>query len=317
MSVLIIKNSLIKELNISPKLIINEVKKSLIKHAKGDVLLEPKVTIRPKNGTFFTAMPGGINDEYLGLKLIEQFKKTPEHPTRPGVFGTMLLNHDKSGELLSVMDATWLTSIRTGAIAAITIEVLADKNTDEISIMGLGNAAMATIVCIKELLPKIKTINLLKYKNTQDRLIKRFEGQGFKFNIIDTLEDFIKSSKVVLTSANYAKEPFVKKEWLPDGLLAIPIHARGWEDCNSSFDKIYTDDYAHTKHIIKNLFAQLGEVLSGEKKGREIKNAKIIAYNIGNVLADITVAKLIYEKALKNKKGLFVDIADSQEEYYI
>lgn len=314
MKTLILKNSLIKELDISPRAIINELKKTLKKHAKDEVFLEPKISIRPKDGTFFTAMPGGIKEEYLGLKLIERFEKKEGHP---GIFGTLMLNNEKTGDLLSIMDATWLTSMRTGAIAAITIEQLGCKDIDEISIMGLGNTAMATLVCVKELLPNIKKVNIFKYKETHERFIKRFEGYGYKFNIIDDLENFIKSSQVIITSVTYAGKPFVKKEWMKEGLLAIPIHARGWQECDPYFDKVFTDDYGHTKHFIPNLTAELGEVVTAYKKGRESDKEKIIAYNIGMAIDDIAVAKLIYEKAVEDEKGELVEIADYKEEYYI
>ncbi|WP_028855337.1 ornithine cyclodeaminase family protein [Psychrilyobacter atlanticus] len=311
---LVLSYSDIKEMKLSIKNIIDEIKSTVVKHANNEVYLEPKITLRPREGQFYTAMPGGIKDEYLGLKLIERFDKSEN---TPGIFGTLLLNDEKTGKLLSIMDATWLTSIRTGAIAAITMEKLAQKGFDSISIIGLGNTAMASLICIKEIFPDLKKINILAYKDAHNRFMKRFEGYDFEFNVYEDLESVIKASKVVITSVTYAGKPFVKKEWLQDGVLAIPIHARGWQECDPYFDKVYTDDYGHTKHFIPNLTAELGEVVAGYKKGRESDAEKIIAYNIGMAIDDIAVAKLIYKKALIEKKGVYIDIADYNEEYYV
>lgn len=308
--VLILSHLEIKELNLKIVDILEEMKKVLKKHALGQTILKPKISLVPREGEFYTAMPGAIKNEYLGLKLIERFS----NKDYPGIFGTMFLNDEKTGKLLSILDATWLTSIRTGAVAALTIELLGKKEIKEISIMGLGNTAMATLLCVKENFPNLRKINLLKYKNTHIEFMNKFEYLNLEFNCIENIEEFIRKSEIIVSSITYADKPFIKPEWLRDEVLILPIHTRGWQDCDQYMDKIFTDDYNHTKHFIKNTTGELGEVLIGKINGREKeKNEKIIAYNVGIAIDDIAIAKLIYEKALKEKKGTYLEIGNYEK----
>ncbi len=303
--VLILSHQEILKLNLSLKNIILNIKEGFKKHSLGKTYLKPKISLVPKEGSFYTAMPGGVKDEVLGLKLIERF----ENKNYPSVFGTMFLNDEKTGKLLSIMDATWLTSIRTGAIATISIEIFANPEVNEISIIGLGNTAIATLKCIEEYLPHIKKVNLFSYKDTHLKFIEKFKESRFEFEIIDNLETFIKRGKIIISAITYASKPFIKKEWLNDDVLILPIHSRGWQECDEIFDKIYTDDYEHTKHFIKKLTGELGDVLLGKIKGKEKeKKEKIIAYNIGIAIDDIVVAKLIYDEAKKQKVGLEIEL---------
>lgn len=307
--VLLLSHKDIKGLNLDIKEIIDEIKQALKKHALNQTILKPKISLVPKEGTFYTAMPGGIKGEYLGLKLIERFP----NENYPGIFGTMLLNDEETGKLISILDATWLTSMRTGAVAAITMELLAKKNSEEISIMGLGNTAIASLLCIKSLFPNLKRVRLLKYKDKHIEFSNRFKNENLVFEYIDTLETFIRNSDVIISCITYADKPFANPEWLREGVLILPIHSRGWQSCDKIVDKIYTDDYYHTKHFIENCEGELGEVLIGKVKGREAQE-KIIAYNVGMAIDDIALAKLIYEKALKEKKGKYIEIGNYENE---
>jgi len=122
------------------------------------------------------------------------------------------------------------------------------------------------------------------------------------------LEKTIKNSDIILTAPTYASESFVNPEWLKEGILALPIHHRGWEKCALKFDKIITDDKNQTLEYkekgefsggLPEIYAELGEIISGKKVGRTNNKEKIIAYNIGIAICDLAIAKLIYEKTKK------------------
>ena len=90
------------------------------------------------------------------------------------------------------------------------------------------------------------------------------------------------------------------------GTLLIPIHTRGFQNCDLFFDKVYGDDTNHVKGF--RYFSQFkrynefGNVLLGEDRGRENDDERIIAYNIGLGLHDVLFAHKIYER-LKDATG--------------
>lgn len=313
---LVLSHSDIRKLNLPAKKIVESVRKGLIDHATGKTLLQPKLTFRPQSHSFYTSMPcGNSNDKLLGLKLVQR----PSIPLEkgPGVFGTMFLNDYETGELLSIMDATWLTSIRTGAVAALSIESYAQSPVEKVSLMGAGNVGMATILCLTETMPSLKEVKILKYKDATDRLRKRFKDTDLIFTEVTEIRDLFSDVQAVITALTFAGKPFVKKEWLFDGMLALPLHMRGWQNCDPLFDKMFTDDYEHTKAWLYRLDGELGEVLAGIKPGRESKEEKIIAYNYGIAVDDLALAGLIYEEAVKNNSGFKTTLDDYEDKYLI
>ncbi len=78
----------------------------------------------------------------------------------------------------------------------------------------------------------------------------------------------------------------------------MPIHTRGFTNCDLVFDKVYADDTAHV-HGFKNFgkfrfFAEVADVVNGKAPGRESETERILAYNIGLSIHDIYLAEKIY-----------------------
>lgn len=301
-------------LDIKLKDIVSNITKALIAHANHKVNLKNKVTIRPTEETFYTAMPAGIEElNILGNKTIQRVANT-EQKDVPSVCGSMFLNDYKTGDLLAVMDATWLTSMRTGCIAALSALHYAKSDSETISVIGLGNTATAAILFIHELLPNIKKVKLLEYKDHSNRIINRFANTNLIFETYSDTEDLFKDSDIIITAMTFSEKPFVKPEWMSEGMLAIPIHMRGWQDCDALFDKIFTDDHDHTRDWLPTINGELGQVLAGHKKGRENDSEKIICYNYGIAIDDLAIAELIYKK---HKQETYFTFDNYSKQYYI
>lgn len=58
-----------------------------------------------------------------------------------------------NGEFLALMDGTWITTMRTGAVAAHSIMLFGNKNFATIGMMGLGNVVRSTILILTDKLP--------------------------------------------------------------------------------------------------------------------------------------------------------------------
>ena len=76
------------------------------------------------------------------------------------------------------------------------------------------------------------------------------------------------------------------------------MHTRGFQNCDLFFDKVFADDTNHVKgfkYFDKfQSFAELSEVLTGQKNGRASDEERILSYNIGIALHDIYFASKIY-----------------------
>jgi ornithine cyclodeaminase/alanine dehydrogenase-like protein (mu-crystallin family) len=112
------------------------------RHAAGDWAMPAKVYLdAPPNGDF-RAMPargGGL----ATLKWVTSFPRNRERGL-PVVTGALLVSSAETGELLALLDCAAVTSLRTGAAAALSAQVLARADARSVGVIGCGvNGAWA------------------------------------------------------------------------------------------------------------------------------------------------------------------------------
>jgi ornithine cyclodeaminase/alanine dehydrogenase-like protein (mu-crystallin family) len=77
----------------------------------------------------------------------------------------------------------------------------------------------------------------------------------------------------------------------------IPVHTRGFQNCDLFFDKVFADDTGHVKSFQYfdrfKQFAEVSDVLCGASGGRENNEERILVYNIGLAIHDIYFAHKI------------------------
>ncbi len=191
--------------------------------------------------------------------------------------------------------------MRTGAVTVHAIELLAKPDFYEIGIMGFGNIGIAVMEVLTAFYSdRPLKLKLLRYKDHAEKIRERYQSfQNIKFEIADSVEKIIKSSDVVISSITYTDDLLGQDEWFQEGVLVIPVHLRGFQNCDLFFDKVYGDDYHQVKgfqYFDKfRYFAEVSEVLRGEKKGRETDRERILSYNVGMSLHDVFAASKIYQ----------------------
>ena len=84
------------------------------------------------------------------------------------------------------------------------------------------------------------------------------------------------------------------------GITVIPVHMRGLQNCDTTFDRVFGDDTDHVKGFkyfsqIKN-YNEIGEVFAGRDPDRGNDEQRIIDYNYGLALHVVVYASKIYEK---------------------
>src|SRR3972149_4443472 len=110
----------------------------LIALGRSEVELPPKPGIPPRPDSFIHAMPAYVrSSDIAGLKWISGF---PDNPSRglPYISGLMILNDPATGVPLAVMDASWITAVRTGAGTAVAAKYLARREATHLAFIGCG-----------------------------------------------------------------------------------------------------------------------------------------------------------------------------------
>ena len=220
----------------------------------------------------------------------------------PALKSDMMLFDSNNGELLALVDCDWITAMRTGAVAALAIKTFRNSTAKEYAFIGLGSTARATLTCLLESCKDEQlNIRLFKYKDQAEKIANEYKHYpNATFTIVENTADLVRGADVVVSCITDASGLLVEDESLfKPGVLVVPVHTRGFQNCDTTFDKVYADDTDHVKGFkyfseFKE-FHQIEEVLKGEVKGRESDSERILSYNIGLGLHDVLYASRIYD----------------------
>jgi len=294
----IISNQQIVDLGISSRECVEWIRESFA--MKYEAQLPTKISLHPQGTDFINTMPCLLPKRFnrFGVKIVSRIAGK-----KPSLRSDLLLYDSKSGELLALFEADWITQMRTGAVAALAIETLQQKDSSEYSFIGLGSTADATMACLQAILPKDKqyTIRLKRYKDQAERFASRWARENYTFVFVDTNEQLLENCDVLVSAVTEMPELFCADDTkYREGILLVPIHTRGFQNCDLFFDHVFADDKGHVegfKYFSQfKAFNELSEVLLGKAVGRVNDKQRIIAYNIGLGLHDILFANKIYER---------------------
>ena len=264
----------------------------------------PAKTCQHFGDSYYNTMPSILASEgIMGVKSINRFLNR-----EPSVQGQLMLHDAKNGEFLALMDASLITTMRTGAVAVHSIQSFANNDFKTVGFMGFGNIGTATLdVFFDHYSDKNMHFKVLKYKDHAEKVLKRYQNySNVEFEIVDSVEKLIRESDVIISSITYTDGILGKDDWFKEGCTVIPVHLRGFQNCDLFFDKVYGDDRDQIrgfKYFDRfKFFAEESEYLRGEAKGRESEKERIICYSVGLSLHDIYAASQLYQYFKDNKK---------------
>lgn len=285
---------------------------------KQDMLLPAKISLKPDiPSVFYNTMPCILPKAgWAGVKLVTRYPQR-----EPSLDSEILLYDLNSGENVALLDGNWITAMRTGAVAAHSIKMFAISDFKEMGFIGLGNTARATLNVLLAIEPERELIiKLKKYKNQHEVFAEKYADlKNVKFVYCDSYETVVRGSDVVVSAVTVLEENICNDDCFKEGVLVVPIHTRGFMNCDLFFDKVYADDTNHVrgfKYFDRyRYFAEVADVLANRAEGRKNDRERIIAYNIGIALHDIYYAGKIYEMC--KDKCIDVSLNAPKEKFWI
>lgn len=283
----IISSSLIKSLKIEPSQCVQWVRDSFL--MKKTVQLPPKISLHPQGNDFFNTMPCLISQlQLFSVKVVHRTRNSV-----PALGSDIWLYNSTTGDLLAMLDGDWITTMRTGAVAALAAQTFRRSGEVKYGFMGLGNTGRAALLCLLDSEPEVHhQVVLLRYKNQAELFIDRFTGyNNVTFTIVDTALELISESDVLISCITDASGLVCEKdEMFKQGCLVIPVHTRGFQNCDLFFDRVFADDRGHVqgfKYFDRfRSFAEFSDVLDNTIQGRTNDSEQILCYNIGIGLHD-------------------------------
>lgn len=261
--------------------------------------LPPKISLHPQGSDFINTMPCLLPDEYhrFGCKVVSRIKGA-----EPALRSDMMLYDSATGKMLALLQCDTITALRTGAVATLAIETLRAKMARVYSFIGLGVMGHSVLRCLLATnAVEGMTVRLKRYKNHAERAVEMYAGlyPQVRFEIADTMDELVEDADVIVSCITVAEDLLVDDvaKFKP-GVLIVPVHTRGFQNCDTVFDKVVADDEGHVNNFRYfnsfRKFIELGDVVAGRAAGRESESDRILAYNIGLGLHDVLYATRIY-----------------------
>ncbi len=285
---------------------------------EGRVEMPPKPGIHPGGGdNFIHAMPAWIPAlESAGVKWVSGF---PGNRARglPYITGLVVLNDPETGLPLAVMDCVWITAMRTGAATALAARYLARPDAAVVGVLGCGVQARTNVEALALLFPlavvRAYDIHPERAAAYAEEAAERF---GLEGTAVSAPRQAVEGCDIVVTAGPILKEPHatIQPGWLEEGAFAslVDFDSYWHPEAMAEAAKFCTDDTAQLRHYqelgyfraIPPLHADLGELVTGAKPGRESPEERTIAANLGLAIDDMAVAPLVYRRAVERGVGV-------------
>ncbi|KEJ92774.1 ornithine cyclodeaminase family protein [Synergistes jonesii] len=311
-------------LNISMADVISAVEEGWRLKGEGKVEMPAKIGIHPRENCYIHAMPcwigGGVDT--CGEKWISGFPENLQK-NMPYNIGLFIITDSNDGHMISVMDATYLTTMRTGAASAVIAKYFADPKSSKLAVIGAGTQGRISVHAIKTQFPALRTV--AAYDPLAVQLDKLEADARAAFNDLEvvkakSIEEACKDADIVITCCPVLANPqrFVKKSYLKNDVLCIAVdHDSAFcADVMTEAPVYVIDDRGQYEYMQgggvyfqgypteQEIYAEMSEVIVGKKpvvlKGRRTAAPMGIACN------DVMTARLIYTKAVEKKVGTWV-----------
>ena len=288
----------------------------------GDVVDPPKSVLRWSDDpemesvrgrvNFLSAYLGGDIDS-LGMKWVASFPANRDRGI-PRATALIILNDPATGVPVALMEGSIISAARTGAMTGVAAKYLARPDTESVGIIGTGVQSRTQLLALCAVLPDLSEVKV--YNRTRETAI-RFAAEmgartGKRITIVDRPEDAVRGLDLALV-ATTAHQPLMEGAWLSPGMLTVQFsgHECDFEVIRRA-DKLVCDQWETVKHrgittpaimhqqgLLQDgeIYADLGEIVTGKKAGRESPEELIHFAAIGLGVNDVAVASMVFQAA--------------------
>ena len=260
-----------------------------------------------------------------GIKIVNIFPGNRERGEATTI-GQVLLMDDKNGEVLALMDGSFITKFRTGAASGAAFKLFARNDAKIGCLIGTGGQADCQLEAMLAAcnLDEVRIVarDFVKTEKFAEEMSERFKDSSAKLIAYDDANEAVDGADVIVV-VTVSTEPVFDANRVKKGAVVSGVgsYTAEMNEIDPKLfklaDKIYFDSkeacIAESADIqiplrkglvsLEGLTGDIGEYALGEISGREADDEIIIFKNVGLGILDLVIAKLIYEKAKNRKIG--------------
>ena len=245
---------------------------------------------------FFGLMPAYNGS--LGAKLVTFYPNNQGIHTHHAV---ILLFRAETGEPIAMIDGRLITEMRTAAVSAVATDKLARPDSHVLAILGSGVQARSHLEALR-LVREFSEVRVWSPRNAASF------ANAHSVKVAASAEEAVRGADVIVV-ATASTTPVLMGEWLSRGahINAVGATRPNWrelDDATLRVSQIFVESreaaMQESGDVIAagKISAEIGEVISGEKPGRQSEDEITLFKSVGVAVEDVAAADLVYRKAM-------------------
>lgn len=231
----------------------------------------------------------------------------------PSNQGLVLCFCARTGAPLALLrDEGWLTAWRTALAGRLAARVLAPSRVEAIGVVGTGLQARLQLRALQAVTP-CRDVWVWGRSETELAVFAaEFEPLGYRLRTTLDAEPLARACQLIVTCTPSTR-PILQAGWLTPGthVTAVGADAAGKQELAAELvagaDRVVVDSiaqcaaYGEVSHalaaglLVRESLAELGQVLAGERPGRQSEDEITLADLTGLAVQDAQIAKCVLE----------------------
>ena len=310
--------------------VIDAVEQGFREHKAGTCTVPVRMAVGiDEHQGMFLFMPAYVEKrETFGTKVVSVF---PGNVSRgvSTIQAAYMLNDPTTGEFLALMDGVFLTAIRTGAASAVATKHLARKDASVLGMIGGGGQAplQAGGICAVRPIQRIVVYDRLA-ETAETFAAQTSRNLNVPVQRVESTREVVMQSDVLVTVTTSREPVFDGRDLRPgthvNAVGAYTPDTRELDDVTMTRARIVVDTYegcmAEAGDLLipmkegklskESIWADLGEIVLGQKPGRVRDDEITVFESVGFALEDVMTAHLAYEGAQKTGVGLRFNLTE-------
>jgi alanine dehydrogenase len=255
------------------------------------------VPVLPHQG-FFGVMPAYAGA--LGVKVVTFYPRNHGIPTHHAV---ILLLRPETGEPLAIMDGRLITEMRTAAVSAVAIQLLARPEASVLAILGSGVQARSHLEALR-LVRAFREVRIWSPRNA------RAFAEHHGVQAMPSPEEAVRGADVIVVATS-SQTPVLHGRWLSPGthVTAVGAVRPDWRELDDDLvtqARVYVESREAAQHESGDVMAageivgEIGEVVAGLLAGRRTPDETTLFKSVGVAVEDVAAAALVYDEAQRS-----------------
>jgi alanine dehydrogenase len=291
-------------------------------HGRGQTVFEPRVHLAPGNGSagHFNILRGHVSTlgehGISGIKVVGDFVLNYERGL-PSELALVTLYDPATGTPLAIIDATFITEARTGAMTAVGARHLARSDAKILGHVGARGTAFWNVTMLDAIFDFAEIRVTSRRPESREAFAEQLRAEiGTLVRVTSSFEETFDGADILVEATRLtAPQPLLHPGLVRPGAFVVPygtISAVS-PDLLDVMDKVVVDDWREAqagrlgalRHHVdtgalteQTLHAELGQVITGDRPGRETADERILLWHRGLSILDVAVAHLILERSV-------------------